>query len=71
VLDDLRGEAAAGANRGGLMCESYHHGRADNGGGETSTVGEPEPTKRCVPSALCLSHAASFHTHRKGLVIVT
>jgi hypothetical protein len=53
------------------MCQSDHHGSAEEGGGQTSTVGEPKSAERCVTSALCLSHVTSFRPDGKGSVIVT
>jgi hypothetical protein len=72
MLDhDQRGRATARAYGGGLMCKSDHHGSAEDGGGQTSTVREPKSAQCCVTSALCLSHVTSFRADRKGSVIVT
>lgn len=71
VLDDyLRRNTAALAHRSGLMCESDHHGRSDDRGGQASTVGEPKPAERCVTPTLCLVHVTSFRGDRKNSLIV-
>jgi hypothetical protein len=57
VLDDnLCSRTVAATDGRGLMGKPDDHRRADNGGGHTATVREPEPSESSVASALCLSH---------------
>lgn len=50
--------------------EPYQHEGSGYGGEQACSVGESEPSKCCVASALSLIHAVSLRQNRKRTVIV-